>query len=400
MYPAAASGRARGRTRGEALKVVQVAYKAGLEGGERVLLQLGEGLRAAGDAVEVVVREEGPLAARLRERGIPVHLLPLANTYDLPGAIRLAGLLRDCGADLVHSHGFLVNVLARLARPLVGVRVVGTVHLTRSLAAPDPVLSPAERWKARLWYRPVDNASARLADAIVAVSDAVRDDLVTQGVGSSRVRVIRNGIDPARFDAVPGGSRDAVRAELGVGPGEVLLGMTARLSVQKDVGCFLRAAELLAASGREFRAFVAGDGPQREELGREVQERGLAARVRFLGFRDDVPSLLRAADVAVLSSRWEGLPLSPLEAMAARLPVVATAVPGTREAVVDGETGRLVPVGDAAALAVALGEVLDDPARRQAMGEAGRRRVERDFSVARVVAEHRELYREVLASSR
>jgi glycosyltransferase involved in cell wall biosynthesis len=163
-----------------------------------------------------------------------------------------------------------------------------------------------------------------------------------------------------------------------------------RLKAPKDFVTLIRA--LAALPGREYEALIVGDGPDRGAVEAEIRRLGIEDRVQLAGERDDVPELLASSDVFVLSSRSEGLPVSALEAMAAELPVVASDVGGLAELVVDGETGILVPAGDEAALAEALGRLVQDRELRQSLGAAGRARAESSFDLSEFRRAHLELY--------
>jgi len=385
------------------VNVLLVAYKSDVTGGERVLLQLAAALMRSGHCVHGLSPSPGPLDEELTALGASVYHLPMRRTFDVPVARRMADLIERRAIHLVHTHGMLVNVLGRMAcRFAGGVPCVSTVHLTRDLGGPPRVGGWLAGLKNRWYYRPLDNWTARWNARVIAVSEAVRDDLIRQGYAAETIEVIPNGVNPAPFDAVTDEQRVRARREAGAGDGDVLLGVVARLSPQKDVATFVEAFALLehTVERPSIRAFVAGTGPLEADLRRLVADRDLESRLRFLGHRNDIPALLRASDVFVLPSRWEGLPLTVLEAMACRCPVVATAVDGTREAVVDGETGILVPPGDRQALAATLGDIVADPDRRTAMGAAGRARLDRHFHVDRVVEHHLQLYERVLAGKR
>jgi glycosyltransferase involved in cell wall biosynthesis len=219
----------------------------------------------------------------------------------------------------------------------------------------------------------VDNGTARLCTWIVAVSDATRAALVAQGYPAERTITVRNGID------VGDAAAPAAIAPAPSGPVLLEVGRLCDVKGQRD---------LIAAVPRlgrdDVTLLLVGEdietgGAYRRMLEREAFDLGVGDRVRFLGRRDDVPALLAAADALVLPSSIEGLPLVVLEAMAAQRPVVATAVGGTPEAVVDGETGLLVPPGDVDALARAVDSLLADPERARRLGEAGARRVRERF---------------------
>jgi glycosyltransferase involved in cell wall biosynthesis len=237
---------------------------------------------------------------------------------------------------------------------------------------------------------------AQPIDAIAAISGGVRDALIRSGVDPARIRVIPSGIDLAPFDEPF--DRAAVRKKLGIAETDVLALQVAALAPHKSQKTLLQAMAVMRPRHPNLRVWIAGEGPLRDALLREHASLGLGESVRFLGFREDVTDLLRAADLFVISSHLEGLGTSILDAMAAGLPVVATRVGGIPEAVTDGETGILVPPFVPPTLAQALSELAGDPERRARLGEAGRQRA-RLFSADRTEALTRELYEEVLARS-
>jgi len=214
------------------------------------------------------------------------------------------------------------------------------------------------------------------------------------GIPTDRFAVIANGVDLNPF--VSSSNR---RAEFGLDPKTPVVGMVARLVPQKDPVTFLRMARLVSEQVPHVCFLLVGDGPLRSTVEQKVQELELRDRVIVTGFRSDIPELLQTMDVVVLTSRWEGLPLTLLEAMGAARPVVATLVAGSSEVVVDGETGFLVAPGDPTQIATAVTQLIQNPAQRQAMGEQGRRRVGRDFSLARMVEETARVYRSVLPNA-
>jgi glycosyltransferase involved in cell wall biosynthesis len=242
-------------------------------------------------------------------------------------------------------------------------------------------------WNVRLQMRVVGTGVHKY----LAVSRHVRDRLAAgAGVPARKLRIVANGIDPAAFAR---SADPALRARLAGSPDRPLVLTAARLSPQKAIDGLLSAAVLVP----DAIFAIAGDGPDRAALEARAQALGIAPRVRFLGPRDDIPELLAACDLFVLPSLFEGLPLSVLEAMAAGKPVAATRIPGTDEAVADGETGILVPPGDAPALAAAIRAFLSDPALARRAGEAGRERVRTRFTASAMVDGVVAAYEELLA---
>ncbi|RUL83888.1 glycosyltransferase [Tautonia sociabilis] len=365
------------------LKVLQVIPTLDRSGAEKQMVMLALGLPRDRFRVEVAALTRlGPLEEQLRAGGVPVHAIGKRHKVD-PGALgRLTRLLRDRRFDVVQTWIFAANVYGRIASRRAGVPVVVTAEMAVDL------------WKGK-GHVLIDRRLARWTDRVVGNSQAVVDfyrDAV--GIDPEKLERIFSGIgdeEPPEVD------RRAVREELGLPPEATLLLFAGRLYPQKGVIDLLKAADLLQHVRPNLRTVIAGDGPLRGELEAfaravELLETG---RVLFLGHREDVPRLLAAADALVLPSSFEGLPNVVLEAMRFRKPVVATAAPGTTEVVVDGQTGLLVPVGDATALARALLRVVDDPELARRLGEQGRARVESEFRAGVMIDRFAALYERI-----
>lgn len=352
--------------------VLTLTDRIGDGGAERIATELTLGLDGArfrrsvcvtrptfrypGDAAEVDYR-------RLEHAGVEVILLNRRNRYDLTPLRRLVAYVRAERVDVIHAHKFGSNVWAAVVGRALGIPVIIAHEHTWSFEG-QPVRRLLDR-----------HLVSRYADAVIAVSDADRRRMVaTVGMSPDKVVLVPNGILwTSRGDAA------AVRGELGIEPGEPVLAMIAVLRPQKAIHVMLEALRLLTERHAAVRLLVAGPGDQRE-LRRTAVELGVAAAVNFLGPRVDVPDILAAADVGVLSSDFEGLPLAALEYMAAGLPVVATRVGGLPQVVEPERTGILVPRRDPPALAEAIGRLLADPQLARSMGEAGRARQQQEFS--------------------
>ena len=339
------------------MKIVHLLIGGDVAGGQAVALRLARAARDRGDEVAFVAPERGPFTELAEREGFPVDVLPLRRSFQLGAAWRLARLLHRRKVDVLHTHTLAAaNVLSRLAARAAGVPVVSHLHIENHFR-------PATR---RL-LAGLDNATARLAARLVAVSEDTRRAYERQGYPGGRIEVVYNGID-----LPPNG--EFRRNE------PPRIGEIARLCDVKGQ------RELLHALARlpEAQLVLAGrdleqGGAYQDALERESERLGVRERVEF-GFHDDVPALLETLDVVALPSWTEGLPIVLLEAMAHARPVVATTVGGTPELVADGETGFLVPPRDPEALTAALRRVLDDPDLGRRLGEAGRARVAERFS--------------------
>lgn len=335
---------------------------------------------------------EGELFTEARARGIEIivepslvrEVHPLKDAWSVP---RLVMHLKGLRPDIVHTHSSKAGIVGRVAARLAGVpRVVHTIH--------GWGFRPRQAWQERSLYQTLERWCAPLADILVVVAACNREQGKELRIGrEAQYRVIRSGIEVEVY-AAGRERRDAVRAELGLGPREFLFGSVGRLSPQKSPLDLMAAFERVAVQFPHAHLLLVGDGPLRAAVEGAVRDRGLAARVHMVGLRRDVPGFLGAMDAFVLASRWEGLPRVVPQALAARLPVVATSTDGTPEAVHHGETGFLVEPGDVSALAERMIEIVRDPARAKAMGEAGARLVD-EFSARRMVDQLAELYSEL-----
>jgi glycosyltransferase involved in cell wall biosynthesis len=213
-------------------------------------------------------------------------------------------------------------------------------------------------------------------------------------IAPERLTIIRNGIDTRIYEPDPA-ARERVRAELGAAPNDVVLAVLARVTEDKGQVETIDALARLAPRYPAVRLWIVGEGTLRPALERQAAERGIADRVRFPGFRSDIPAILQAVDIVVQASHREGLGNTLLEAMAARRPIVASAVGGILDVVVPGQTGELVPPYDAEALAAALEPLLAHPALREQYGAAGRVRVEEQFRLDRETDAWERLFAEV-----
>jgi L-malate glycosyltransferase len=373
---------------GRALRVLQVVLSLHPGGTERLVIELVKRLHADVPMAVCCLDEEGAWAGELARAGVRVEALHRRAGFQPLLGRAIARMAAEHRADVIHCHHyspFVYGALSRVWRRRS--RVVFTEHGRLSDARPS-----ARR-------RRVNALFARLPARVYAVSGDLRQHLVEEGFPAADVQVIYNGIDPG---PVPDAAmREARRRALGADAHTFVIGTIARLDPVKDLGTLIHAVELLgktAPSSPSWLLAVIGDGPERRSLERQVQERGLSTSVRLLGARNDAREWLAACDVYVNSSISEGVSLTILEAMAARLPVVVTRVGGTPEVVAD-TCGILVPAREPGTLAGALGLLAGDGNLRCRLGAAGRQRVEETFSLDRMVRQYRSVYESVAASA-
>lgn len=363
------------------LRVALLLESDGPGGAETMLLNLADELRRRGHEVLPIgpAGRAGWLGDRFRERGFVPESYVLRHAIDPACMRQIVDMLRSHRIQVAHSHEFGMAVYGAFAARRAGARHIITMHGGRYYA------EQRRRRAALRW-------AARKSDALVAVSEATADDLrITLRLKDDAVRVVRNGI-PFRT-----GSRSALRNELRLSESELLLVAVGNLYPVKGHAVLLRALGELRRSGAldavPWRLALAGRGEEEPTLRAIAQEERIAERVVLLGYREDVPDILAAADLFVMPSLSEGLPLALVEAMAAGLPVVVSDVGGIPEVATGGREAILVPPGDAVKLAGGLATLIRDPGARAAMGAAARGRALREFSVSTMCEAYERLYR-------
>jgi glycosyltransferase involved in cell wall biosynthesis len=357
------------------LRVLQVVLSLNPGGTERLVVEIARRLHPDIPMAICCLDEPGAWAEQLQARGIEVAALRRQPGFQPGLGGRIASLVKRFDSTVLHAHHYSPFVYAALSRLWVPrARIVFTEH-GRLSDAP-----PSKRRKA------ANLLLARLSSATFTVSRELRDHVVAEGFRPQSVGVIYNGIDPG--PVVDTMARTAVRAELHVDDQTLVVGTIARLDPVKDLGTLVQAAARVARS-RPVLVLVVGDGPERPALERMASAVGLPTR--FLGHRDDARKWLAGCDIYANSSISEGVSLTILEAMAAGLAVVATRVGGTPE-VLDETCGRLVAARSAEGLATTLEALAQAPESRRNLGRAARERVERQFSLERMVTAYRVVY--------
>jgi glycosyltransferase involved in cell wall biosynthesis len=322
------------------------------------------------------------LESACRDNGVPSAAASMRSELDPFSVLRVARILRRFGADVAHYHTARAH----------------TLGLAASRIARTPVKVLSRRVDFPVSGNPLSKVKYKASlDAVIAITQAVKDVLTRGGVDPDVITVIYSGIDLAERAVKADGA--GLRAELGVPQGACLVGAIGALAPHKAQAFLLRAAAKLAEERDDVRYIIAGEGELEGELKALASTLGVTGIVTFAGFRRDIEAVLGAIDLFVLSSVAEGLCTSILDAMASGVPVVATRVGGVPEIVVDGESGLLVPPADGNALAAAIGRALDDVDLRRRLVEGGRHRVVR-FGLERTVAETESLYARLLRSKK
>jgi glycosyltransferase involved in cell wall biosynthesis len=375
---------------GDRMRLVHLTSSIFYGGPERQMLGMADALPPGHDVTFVSFAEDGrcePFLAEARNRGYAAIRLNYDTPRLLAAARELSAHLREIRPDVVLCHTYKANLVGRPVCRTVGVRVVA---VSRAWTGED--------FKVRMYDR-LDRYLLKRFDRVVAVSEGQAEQVRATGVPERKLRVIRNS---ARVDAFaqpdPAGRADL--EALVPTPGERIVVSAGRLSPDKGFDVLIRAAAVVCTVDPGARFVVFGDGVLREELPKQASAAGLSEKMAFAGFRTDLDRLMPHADVFVLPSFNEGLPNVILEASAAGVPVVATAVSGTPEAILDGQTGHLVAAGDAATMANRLLRLLGDVGIRRRMGRAGRTFVAGRFTFTAQAQSYLNLFSELLRKPR
>jgi glycosyltransferase involved in cell wall biosynthesis len=365
--------------------VLLVTPNLDIGGAQATVRLLASWLPRVGCPTIVCSFADGPLRSDIEGNGVRVELLGERRhrIAALPAFLgemrryrrRLGTLIAEHGVDVVQTQGLgTLDFLVMTVRRRRGPQVWWTIQNASFELRPEHVSH--RRWSfelKRAAHRALYRFGARRVDGVIAVSDdtASAFDAVTGRAG--RTVVVCNAVDVDRFPAAV--DRERARRDLGIGADEHVMTMVGTFKRQKGHRYLVEAMASIAADRPDLRLLMVGDGELRGDIERDIAARGLADRIEVLGTRRDVPELLAMSDSFVLPSLWEGLPLALVEAMASRLPVIATAVSGTNQVVVNGVSGLLVQPGDASALAEAMRTVVGEPETAAALADAGRNRV-------------------------
>lgn len=358
------------------MNVVHINSEQTWSGGEVQTGHLIRGLQARGLRNVLIAPPRSEIARRMRDAGIEVVEVAMRGEADLLAIIRIARILRRMKPDIIQLHTSHAHTLG-----LLGGRLAGAKRIVATRRMDHAIKGPFSRFK----YRGVDQ--------IVAISEAIGALVVEGGVPPKRVRVIHSVVQCP--ETYPQGD---LRSSLGIGAGIPVIGTIATLAERKGHRHLFEAVCEVKSKYPNIRVLVVGEGPQKEELRELVIRLGLDRTVIFTGFRQDIPQVLNTLDVFVLASHREGLGVAVLEAACSGRAIIGSNVGGIPEIVKDGETGLLVPPGDARTLAKKLTYLLDHPEHGGQLGERARAFVREEFSLESMVTGYVELYGELLAA--
>jgi glycosyltransferase involved in cell wall biosynthesis len=368
------------------MKILHIISSGGMYGAEAVILNLSRALNQGPhrSVIGVFSNTSKPnlqLHEAALEQGIESFLIPCSGQLDRTTLTSIRGLVATTKADIIHAHGYKADIYAYFALRGQPLPLVSTCHTWYDN---DLLVS---------LYGMADRRVLQSYAAVVAVSDEVKQRLLKAGVKPDRIHLVRNGIDLRPFDNAHPSLRNKATPD-----SPYLVGLIGRLANEKGVDIFLRAAARVLTKLPATKFVIIGEGPDRDKLEALSAELNLQNSVKFLGRRDDMPSVYASLDLMVSSSRQEGLPIAILEGMASRLPLIATAVGDVPTVIIDGQTGILVPSEDVETLASAIIKLLQDQPQRNRLATAARHHIEQEYSAQRMMADYLHVYQK--ASSR
>jgi len=369
------------------LRLLYVVHTLNPGGTEQLVVKMALHFAAQYEVFVLCLDEPGLWAEQLRSQGIPVTCLWRQPGFDLSVAIRIAAFCRRQRIDVIHAHQFTpwhYSVLAKFFYPFP--KVILEEHGRHYPEVTNP--------KRALFNRFVGQPLTRI---FVAVSQDIRERMqVYEGVSKERIRVIYNGSEPV--GQIADAERSELRQSLGISSDDFVIGTVGRFDPIKNLPLLLRSFKDIHQQKNRVKALLVGDGPEMDRVRRLIAELNLDASVILTGYRRDAARLTAVMDLFVLASFSEGTSMALLEAMAAGIPAVVTAVGGNPEIVVAGQTGWVVPSADQPAMVHALHAAIDDAASLQSHGVAARSRFASEFSLERMFNDYQNLYQEMEGS--
>jgi glycosyltransferase involved in cell wall biosynthesis len=366
------------------IKVLHLCASLSVGGAERFLLGLAERLDRRRFEMHICclnVLRGNALQQQFEQLGLPLHIVGTQRFYDLRSIIEVARYVREHQIDIIHTQLANADIVGRLVGRALNRPVVSTLQN-------EPRDYNRHRWV----HRWMNRITARyITTELIPVSDRLREQFIDEWhIPDERIHRIYNAVPMEEYLAIPAG--DPQHAD-GDGP---IITNVGRLNPQKAQHNLLAAARIVLDQRPDARFMIVGQGRLDQPLKEQAQRLGIAERVTFTGLRMDIPAVLAQTDIFTLPSLWEGLPLTAIEAMAAARPVILTDVGGNSELVQSGVNGLIVPPDDVDTLAASLLELLNDEQRRLALGRAARQRVQHDFSIDTIAAQHETLYESIL----
>lgn len=360
------------------ITVLHTESSPGWGGQENRILNEAIGIRKLGINAYILCQPESKLAEKAKQAGIEVFTYPMRKTYDIKAIYYIIKLIKKLNIDVVNTHSGKDTYVAAVASRVSKTRPL--VVRTRHLALP---ITSTFSYK-------------YLADVIVTVSEYVREYLVKKGIDAKKIYAVPTGIDLHKFN--PQITNGNLKKELGLSESTPLIGTIAVLRKKKGHHLLIEAIPRVLKKIPEAVFVFVGDGPQRNNIEKKIKEYGLSNNIVMLGYRDDIPQILKSIDLFVLPTLQEALGTSFIEAMAMCKPVIGSDVDGVREVIDDGVNGYLVHPDDIRALADRIIELITDRQKALIMGAKGREKVEKKYTIEKMCNEMLEIYLKNLKS--
>ena len=370
---------------------IMLVIGGGEKGGSRNhIITLAEGLRKKGVLVELICFLEDIVAETARAHNIPVKVFPMKSIIDLRVLKQFQVYINKKTPHLLHTHGVRANFIGRLAGRNAGIPIVTTVH--------SSIYHDYSKRLKRVLYQRIEKLTRPFTNRFIAVAESLRKELISDGVRSDRIEVVYNGLSPDFIIDQP--VVPFLRAELGIAENIPILITVGRIEEVKNQAMLLQVFATLKQNNIDFHGVIVGDGPLLSELQEQARKLEIDHIVHFLGFRKDIFELLSEANLFILTSRMEGLPITLLESMAANTPIIATNVGGMPEVVRLAQNGYIVPVDDVEQFAARIQEILVQPELNRQLAEKGRSALQTHFAADKFIEKTIAVYQIVIAKQR
>ncbi len=367
------------------MKVLHLISSNGLYGAERVILNLASynGFPVTVAALKNIHNPHLEIIAEANRMGIKTAIFESSGRFDIKTIFRVRDYLKKEQIDLIHTHNYKSDILGFFASFLTGKKWVATNHVWHG-----------NDHKLKI-YESIDAFILRFGTIIFAVSDEIREILIKKNINRNKVKVIHNGIDISAFNMPC--DEEKLRQSLKIYNHEKVVSIVGRLSEEKGHQVFLNAAKEVLQKEKDVKFLIVGGGSLAEILKQQVQRMGLEKQVIFTGIRQDIPQIYAISDILVNASSIEGLPMTILEAMAAKVPIIATPVGAVPQVITNGQNGMLVAVGDEVALAQSIIELLRSSHKSQLLAQEAYRDVNEKFSVVTMARKYKTFYEEIFS---
>lgn len=371
------------------MKIVQVIGGGEKGGSQNHVITLSKELRKKGIHVEIVCFMDDVVAKAARSNNIPLTIFPMKNIFDMRSINQFHQYLEKKNPDIVHTHGFRANFIGRIATRGFKAPVITTVHSSIYHDYSSPI-------KKNIYHR-IEKLTRNYTNMFITVADSLKKELETDGIPKEKIKVVYNGLSP-EFP-LEKKVKPFLREELNIEADKPIVINIGRVEAVKNQQMLLNVFHTLKQSNIPFHGVIVGDGTLLPELKDQAIDLGIEENVSFLGFRKDIYELLSESDLFVLTSKMEGMPITLLEAMAAKTPVTVTNVGGMPEIVRAASNGYVVPPEDVEQFAARIQEILVQPELRERLAENGYKALLKTFTSEQFILNTLEVYNEALAQA-